>query len=222
MRELFLVRHGESEHHVQGFSGGWTDMPLTGLGLRQARATGARLRELVCDGQPKLYSSDLTRALETAQEIGRALDLTVQQTAQLRELNNGVARGLTEAEARVLRRPVTTPPLDWVPYEGGESWRHMQIRIGSYLSTLDQLERGTVIAVTHANALICAINWWLRIEDDRLLASTMYDAAPASITRLRVAADGCRTIAFLNDSGHLRDGLLPIDSSGSISGSGSD
>jgi broad specificity phosphatase PhoE len=72
-------------------------------------------------------------------------------------------------------------------------------------SISDILTAGTAIAVTHGNALICAVNWFLQIDDDRLLASTMYDAAPASITRLRVAHDGCRTIAFLNDTSHLRD-----------------
>jgi broad specificity phosphatase PhoE len=35
MRELLLVRHGESEHLVRGISGGWTDLPLTALGRRQ-------------------------------------------------------------------------------------------------------------------------------------------------------------------------------------------
>ena len=205
MHELFLVRHGESEHLVRGISGGWTDLPLTALGRRQARATGARMCELVGNAQPRLYSSDLTRARQTAEEIATALSIGVKQVAELRELNNGVARGLPEAEAKALRRAVTTPALDWVPYEGGESWRDMQIRVGTYLSELDQLEAGTVIAVTHGNALICAVNWWLRIDDDRLIASTMYDAAPASITRLRVAADGCRTVVFLNDTSHLRE-----------------
>jgi broad specificity phosphatase PhoE len=92
-----------------------------------------------------------------------------------------------------------------VPYEGGESWRDLHSRIAAFFSELDRIEAGVVIAVTHGNALVCAIHWFLRIEDDRLLASTMFDAAPASIARLRVASDGCRTIAFLNDTSHLRD-----------------
>jgi probable phosphoglycerate mutase len=204
MHELYLIRHGESEHLVRGISGGWTDLPLTALGTRQARATGARMRELVGDAKARLYSSDLMRARETAEQVAAALGVEVHHAVQLRELNNGVACGLPEAQAKALRRPITTPVLDWVPYEGGESWRDMQFRVGTYLSELDRLEAGTVIAVTHGNAMVCAVNWWLRVEDDHLLANAMCDAAPASITRLRVAADACRTIAFLNDTSHLR------------------
>lgn len=203
MRELFLIRHGESEHHVRKISGGWTDLPLTERGHAQALATAERMRVLAREPQTSLYSSDLLRARETAEPIARTLELPVQTSDALRELNNGVARGLAEVDASLLRRPLTQPALDWVPYEQGESWRMMQQRVAAFFEDLDRREVGTVIAVTHGLALICAIQWFLRIDDERLLTNIMYDAAPGSITRLRTAHMDCRAIAFLNDTHHL-------------------
>lgn len=205
MRELYLVRHCESEHHVRGMTGGWTDLPLTDRGRRQAVAVARRLAELEVDREARLYSSDLTRARETAEPIGATLELPISFTAGLREMNNGVARGLSAAEAAMLRRPLTEPKLDWIPHDGGESWRAFHQRVCRCLDELDRREPGVVVAVTHGLSLICAVNWWLRIDDDRLLTNTMYDAAPASITKLRIDRDHCRAIAFLNDTSHLRE-----------------
>jgi probable phosphoglycerate mutase len=203
MRELILIRHGQAEHHVRGISGGWTDLPLTELGRAQARAVAERVRGLARDPHTSLYSSDLIRARETAGPIALALGVSVQESEALRELNNGVARGLPEAEAAALRRAMTQPALDWIPYDQGESWRMLHRRVSAFLDAVDRREPGTVIAVTHGNALVCAVHWFLQVVDERLLATTMFDAEPGSLTRLRVASDGCRTIGCLNDTSHL-------------------
>ena len=70
---IILVRHGESESNVGKLMGGWTDTPLTELGLKQAEATARRLKTEL-RGQPCIIvSSDLKRAMQTAKVIGSAL-----------------------------------------------------------------------------------------------------------------------------------------------------
>src|SRR6266536_1904048 len=68
---LYLVRHGQSEANVTWeFSYRRVDPPLTERGLRQVNATAEYLASLDVDG---LYSSPMTRALQTAEIFGRAL-----------------------------------------------------------------------------------------------------------------------------------------------------
>ena len=163
-----------------------------------------RLGELLRGTTPALYASDLQRAVQTAEPVGRMLRVDVVATPELRELDNGVARGLSLADAARIERPVTEPVLDWVPYEGAESWRDLHGRIAAFFTAIDTSLDGTVLVVTHGNALICAVNWFLRIDSDELLARTRYDADPGSITQLRVELDGCRTLVRSNDTSHLQ------------------
>jgi broad specificity phosphatase PhoE len=67
MNRLILIRHGQSEHHIRGLTGGWTDMPLSQLGSVQARALADYCRQrLDSEPSPFLFSSDLQRAAQTA------------------------------------------------------------------------------------------------------------------------------------------------------------
>lgn len=79
------------ENRIQGHS----DSPLTVLGVRQAEAVADRLASEHFDA---MYSSDLGRAVRTAEIIATRHDLPVQPTSFLRELNLGVAQGLTAKE----------------------------------------------------------------------------------------------------------------------------
>jgi probable phosphoglycerate mutase len=204
MRDLYLVRHGESEHHVRGITGGWTDLALTDRGHRQAAAAAERLQTLLSDGAV-LYTSDLVRARQSAAPIATMLGCEAIVTDRLRELNNGVARDRTIDEAKSLEWPMTLPAWDWVPYDGAESWRELHTRIASCVDDL-RTHDGDVVAVTHGHSIVCAVNAWLGIHGENE-PTPSYDADPGSITRLRIdEADGSPTIAFLNDTRHL-DGL---------------
>ncbi len=201
MRELFLIRHGESEHHLSGMAGGWTDYPLTSVGRRQAQLAGERLSFLLGSRTVSLYTSDLARALDTAKHITEFIPATLQVCEQLRKLRHGREGGSAETATAALPVP---PSIDWVPCSGAESWRMMFNRISYCMNAIEAQVPGTAIVVSHANAIICIVNWWLRISEDHHLASIMYDADPGGITRLRVDSAGCRTVAFLNDTSHLK------------------
>lgn len=72
--EIFIARHGQNEDNVNGILNGHRDLPLTELGRDQARQLGGAIKdnELVFD---VVYSSPLSRALETAQIVSRIADL---------------------------------------------------------------------------------------------------------------------------------------------------
>ncbi len=86
MGRVILVQHCQSEHHVNEMSGGWTDTPLTELGRRQAQLTAHKLKDIITRDEYVLYSSDLLRASQTAQIIGKHLGLEATPNPGLREI----------------------------------------------------------------------------------------------------------------------------------------
>lgn len=63
---LYLVRHGETYLNKYDRMQGWSDAPLTDKGIQDGRAAGKRLANIKFN---HVYSSDLTRAVETAKYI---------------------------------------------------------------------------------------------------------------------------------------------------------
>jgi probable phosphoglycerate mutase len=107
---LALVRHGESEWIAERRFQGRGDSPLTMLGLRQAKAVGARLAAPsaapsipVPDTAPvAIWHSPLARATQTAQAIreAREADAPLRRLDELVEVSQGEWEGLTRDEVR--------------------------------------------------------------------------------------------------------------------------
>jgi len=93
--KLIAVRHGETEWNVELREMGHLDSPLTPLGIQQARALGDRLNQFGFDA---LYSSDLGRAIQTAEIVGKICQKPVQLNSGLRERHMGIFQGLTRQE----------------------------------------------------------------------------------------------------------------------------
>ena len=112
---LYLVRHGESAGNATGRIQGWRDVPLTPAGEQQAAKTGAFLAAYArSEGVAfaALYSSDLHRAWDTAQAIGRALDLVPVAEPGLREMHFGVVEGLGYQEWQAAYPHLVAPAAD--------------------------------------------------------------------------------------------------------------
>ena len=91
--ELLLTRHGETVwHHDNRYAGGGSDIDLTDRGRAQARALGAWAQTQAID---QVVCSPVRRAQETAAPVGTALDLPVHVLEGLREVDFGVAEGLS-------------------------------------------------------------------------------------------------------------------------------
>ena len=89
---VLLIRHGQSEGNAEGRFGGHTATPLSPRGRLQAEATA---RILSSENLTAIYSSDLSRAVETAMPLARLTGLDVEQTDAFRERSVGVMEGLT-------------------------------------------------------------------------------------------------------------------------------
>ena len=96
MTTLLLVRHGETDWNAERRWQGHADVPLNERGREQARALAERLAGESIDA---IYSSDLSRARDTADIVGARLDVPVAVDPDLREIDVGAVEGLTAEES---------------------------------------------------------------------------------------------------------------------------
>jgi broad specificity phosphatase PhoE len=202
MKPIILVRHAQSQHHVNGLTGGWTDTGLTDLGRRQAACLASRLKQELEDAPVRFYCSDLKRASQTAEVIGREIGVTAQLVPELREFNNGIAAGMMREEADKIRRELAEPFIDWQPYPEAETWRQFYRRVAGCMDRLVGEQEELLLLVTHGGTLMNIVAWWLQL-DAEMLWKVSFGAHPASISVLRTDQWGCNELGRLNDAAHL-------------------
>ena len=176
---ILLVRHGQTEWNVQGRYQGQMDSPLTELGRQEARALGERLRKSG-DRIDSIWSSDLPRARNTAQEVAVALRkahggqpglaYTVNEDARLRERSFGILEGLTREECRK-KHPNEMRKFssdgNYAISGGGESRATLVARTEAALIHIAEQNRGkTCVVVTHGAVVSTFLRFLLGIPFD--------------------------------------------------------
>jgi glucosyl-3-phosphoglycerate phosphatase len=118
LRRLILLRHGQTDYNVDGRMQGHIDSHLTDAGHEQAAEAAPVLASLAPD---RLVSSDLRRAVDTAEVVGAACGLPVKFDPRLRETHLGLWQGQTVADIeRDYPGAIATWRSDpaWAPPEG--------------------------------------------------------------------------------------------------------
>ena len=153
--KIILVRHGKDD---DGYRGGWSRNDLTPEGRRQAKQLAEYLKENSSQYRiGKIISSDLPRAMSTAQFIADALNLPVQAEPQLREMNNGDLAGMPDDEALVRFPGLFFGSLRMnEPYPNGESPDDFFLRIKKWFDEFVQTYENAdenILAVTHGGVI---------------------------------------------------------------------
>jgi len=153
--KLFLIRHGQSDGNAEGRFGGHGPTPLSKLGEKQAQLTAKMLSR---EGITAIYSSDLLRAVQTAEALSRLVSIPVVQTSAFRERHVGVLEGLTFDESKA------EFPKDYYALVNrnihhviteGESYRQLLRRTTSELRTIVSKHSGGRIAIFSHTGAIC-------------------------------------------------------------------
>ena len=152
---LYLVRHGQSAGNAEGRFGGHGPTPLSDLGLSQAEKTA---RVLAKEGINAIYSSDLLRAVQTAEPLAKLLNLEIRTSEAFRERNVGVLEGLTFDESKQ-RYPrdyyaLINRNIHHVISEG-ESYRNLLRRITLELRNILRDHNREKIAIFSHTGAIC-------------------------------------------------------------------
>jgi len=207
--ELLVVRHGEADSNRDGRFGGWSPVPLTERGQRQAQAAAI---ELATRAPVAVITSDVVRATQTAAPICAALGLEPRLEPGLRERSLGIFDGLafTEAEAqhpelwaRLIARDPTVLP------EGAETAESVYARVREALVRICVEHAGQrVVVVSHGLAMFHALSYVCGLGVPRPDASVFVLVDNASIThlehRVNTAGEARWRIVTVNDTAHLR------------------
>ena len=203
---IIAIRHGETAWNAETRMQGQLDIPLNAVGRWQAERAAAALAD---EGIDAIYSSDLRRALETAQALGRACAKPLVADIGLRERCFGVFEGLTfdEVGARwpeQSRRWRQREP-DFAP-EGSESLRQFSARCVATATRLVKAHPGqTVALVAHGGVMDCLYRAATRID---LQSPRSWLLGNASINRLLYASQGFTLVGW-SDTRHLDE--PPLD-----------
>ncbi|AKJ27417.1 histidine phosphatase family protein [Caldimonas brevitalea] len=157
---LLIVRHGETQLNVARTLQP-ADTPLSPRGRAQARAVGERLREL---GVAQILSSDLPRALQTAEAIAAATGAPIETTPLLQERNYGDWRGRRYDELGLDPLVMEEAP------PGGESGPAFRQRVALAFARAVQLGApldGHLAVVTHGLVIRAMAGQHLRLPTDR-------------------------------------------------------
>jgi probable phosphoglycerate mutase len=207
--ELVVIRHGEtlwnSEHRMQGQQ----DSALSEIGRAQARALGKRMQT---ERFTHLYSSDLTRAFETAKAVADVTGHEIRIDTRLRERSFGIFEGLTRAEMAE-RHPEeyarfrARDPDYALP--GGESPRAFHERCMGCFTEIANRHRGErVVVVAHGLLLasLYRVVHGLDLQQPRTL-----DLINAGLNIFRYGESRWHILTWA-DQTHLQDSTLSTQS----------
>jgi 2,3-bisphosphoglycerate-dependent phosphoglycerate mutase len=134
--------HSTSEDNERGIGTGWLGGRLSEAGREQAVELGRRRRN---DGIDVVFSSDLNRAVETADIAFAGSSIPVLLDWRLRECDYGTLNGAPRPRIDAVRARHVDEP-----FPGGESWRQAVTRVAGFLEELARSRDGQrVLLIGH-------------------------------------------------------------------------
>ncbi|SJM94614.1 Fructose-2,6-bisphosphatase [Crenothrix polyspora] len=192
-KRLFLARHGESVANQQKLISGQLDTPLTGKGKDQAQWLCDVLKN---ESLSAIYTSSLSRAVETAKPTANYHGIEIQQIDNLKEIHFGLLQG----------NPVDvldTPPqalcqnsmkdTQGLAITGGETLTTFERRITDQLELMLQHHRGIALIVAHRNtnemilSKLLGLTHAVNVKNKYLYEITLGD--PPSVNTIRLGGE---------------------------------
>jgi broad specificity phosphatase PhoE len=201
---IILVRHGVTDFTAAGrLDGrGGPDPSLNFEGRRQARALAAEVRALIGDNPARVISSSLKRAVETGAAIADELGVQPQIDADWDEQGFGDwdEQRVADLAARYPEELLRLRQDRHYARPGGEAQDDLEARVLAAFGRV-KAAGGTVVVASHRKPIITLLAHVLGIPYERIWRLA---TAPASLTSVEVWADGGLSVAYVNDTSHLR------------------
>ena len=167
VKKVYLIRHGETDYNRDHRLQGVLPVPLNDKGRLQAEALGQYLKVQKIDA---IFSSHLSRAKQTADIVGRALNLSVSEEPLLGEIAFGIFEGLTFSEIQATYpdayRMWDSGDMSYVVPDG-ESRQSAQKRMSKAWDDITAMtDYETIVMMTHGSAMKILLRYmYYRIPD---------------------------------------------------------
>ncbi len=200
--KLFLTRHGQTDWNIAGRYQGQSDTPLNETGLRQAEQIAKRLSSETIHA---IYSSDLSRAANTAQSIADFHSLEIKKDSRWRELSFGDWEGLTyqemSAHSPELFEAWMKDPL-MISTPNGETLARLAERVKAAFDEIKEEHADqTVLVVAHSGSLQSLLAVTLGVDLNRYW---QFRISQASLSEMNVYEDSV-VLNLLNDISHFQE-----------------
>lgn len=152
MKTIITIQHTQSVHHTNGMVGSWTDWDLSELGIQQAEKIGEKLKTELDGRNIVMYSSDLKRAKQTAENVGKFLEIEPILRKELRERNLGKCCGKS---VQWLRENIEQQEktIDDRLFSDAESRRDEWNRLKPFFNEIMSNNEENIIIVSHGDLL---------------------------------------------------------------------
>ena len=199
---FYIVRHGQTNWNILGKTQGHGNSDLTAKGIEQATELAESIVNYPID---YIYSSDLGRAVQTAQILGDKLNIEVKETEALREMGFGEWEGLLIDEIKSNYASVYTtwrnePHLAQIP--GGETLHLIKDRVDSFIQSLNEkYDDKHILLVTHSVTVRVMLLAFLNSGMENIYRIKQ-DNTALNIVEYR---DYGPVVIKMNDTSHIKD-----------------
>ncbi|XP_015207885.1 6-phosphofructo-2-kinase/fructose-2,6-bisphosphatase 3 isoform X1 [Lepisosteus oculatus] len=182
-RHIYLCRHGESEHNLQGRLGGDSGLSVRGKKFAGALSTFLEEQNLK---DLRVWTSQMRRAIQTAEALG----VPYEQWKSLNEIDAGVCEEMTYEEIKE-QHPEEFALRDqdkyYYRYPKGESYQDLVQRLEPVIMELERQEN--VLVVCHQAVMRCLLAYFLDKSADEM----PYLKCPLhTVLKLTPVAYGCK------------------------------
>ena len=197
----YIARHGQTEWNILGKTQGHGNSPLTEKGLAQANELAEGMDKYPLD---MIFSSDLGRAMQTAEAVGKRFGIEVQPTEALREMGFGEWEGrlipeITEKYPEIYKTWRNEPHLAKIP--GGETLDVIKERLEKFIDELNgKYDNKNILLVSHSVTV-------------RVLLLLMLDSPMKNIYRIKQDNTALNIVEWrhygpvvtkMNDTSHIK------------------
>ena len=208
MTRFLLVRHGTTDWLEQELLHGISDIPLSKYGKNQAKLTAKTFTGIKVE---HLYSSPLSRAMQTAEEISKVTSLEIEPIDGLKEMDFGWLEGKRDHWSTVRGKPILVifyilSRLISGLLTGERFWKFNHRVINAWKKIVTENPSGTVSVVAHSGVLR---NILTHEFGGCPIYNRRFPIATCSISEIKCDNNGNMRLIEVNRNSHLSGDINP-------------
>ena len=201
MKTIITIQHTQSVHHTNGMVGSWTDWELSELGVAQAEKIGEKLKTELAGRNFVMYSSDLLRAKQTAEHVGKHLGSEPILKKELRERNLGKCCGKSVQWLRE-NLECQEKTVDDRLFSDAESRRDEWNRLKPFFEEIMANDEENIILVSHGDLLSVFNAMFLGLDVEAINTCELFGLA-GGVSYMFVNDEGKRFVKRISDMSYL-------------------